>query len=193
MVGVVISEFTSRFRDEHLETQVELTPLGPSFSLNECHSINVIIRPGKTPGLIDSCYPIIIAAESRVLMFLFGGLFVLYLRLNNSSYSSKNLKLPISFFFFPVCNFLHDWICIFLFFLGYVGFFFSNTIKFQSVLVLSDAEPCWFVSVTQSEADLEPEHQLNEIKYLPGLKTSGALGTEERGGEEALNYSALSV
>lgn len=46
-------------------------------------------------------------------------------------------------------------------------FFFFKSIKFQSVLVLSDAEPCWFVSVTQSETDLEPEHQLNEIKYLP--------------------------
>lgn len=50
-----------------------------------------------------------------------------------------------------------------------------------------NAEPCWFVSVTQSETDLEPEHQLNEIKRLPGLKTSGALGTEERDGEGALH------
>lgn len=76
-------------------------------------------------------------------------------------------------------------------FFGFI--FFSNTIKFQSVVVLSDAEPCWFVSVTQSETDLEPEHQLNEIKCLPGLKTSGALGTKERDGEEVLNYSAVAV
>lgn len=83
---------------------------------------------------------------------------------------------------------------LFFFFAVFLFFcFFFKSIKFQPVLVLWDAEPCWFVSVTQSETDLEPEHQLNEIKYLPGLKASGALGTQERYGEEALNYSAASV
>lgn len=33
----------------------------------------------------------------------------------------------------------------------------------------------------QSGTDLDPEHQLNEIKYLLGLKTSSTLGTEEQG------------
>lgn len=62
--------FTWLFRNEHLETQVELTPLGPSFSLNECHSINLIIRHRETEGLIESYYGIIIISNSQVLTFV---------------------------------------------------------------------------------------------------------------------------
>ena len=68
--GAMIRQFTQLFRNEHLETQVALIPLGLSFSLNQRHSINLIIRRAKTEGLIDSYYPIIIVSYSQVSAFL---------------------------------------------------------------------------------------------------------------------------